>query len=225
MTLPKIETFEHDIADEVLKKETSVAKIAAQDALVQEVQKEAAKQRVGPSSPFLVSIIVVLVVVAILVVGGYFAYTTLIAKDEGAPQAIEKRSASQEQASAPSTAAAATFFERTFPELKEGLGGYVRKAEKTPYGFLITITDYSGPFSFVFKNEDLFADSISNALELAPENRNGPYAFTDITLSNNNMRVGTSGSNTVVYAFVGKSALIISTSTDGVLKGAGAIIR
>jgi hypothetical protein len=223
MTLPKIETFEHDIADEVLKKEASVVKIAAQDALVQDVQKEALRQKVGPSSPFLVSIIIALIVVAVLVVGGYFAYTKLIAKDEPAPQAVEKKTASSAQANTQATPS--TFFERTFPELKEGLGGYVRKAEKTPYGFLITISEYTGPFSFVFKNEDMFADSISNALELAPENRDGPYVFTDVTLSNNNMRVGVSGSNTVVYAFVGKNSLLISTSTDGILKGAGAIIR
>ncbi len=64
-------------------------------------------------------------------------------------------------------------------------------------------------------------------IELAPlpeEVPVGPY-FTDVTIANQNMRVWNGQNNTVVYAFVGNTTILISNSTDGILALKGAILR
>lgn len=225
MTLQKIETFEHDIADEVLKKEESATRVAATDALVQDVQKEAAQMaQTQKASPLFLSIIIAIVVIVILGAGGYFAYA-FFAKKDSAPAVPAKTAqpATPQAQNAPATSV--SFFDKTFPELKDGMSRYVRKAEKNPYGFTLYITDYTSTFAFVVKNEGLFAESLANALDIPADFRSGAYVFTDATVANNNMRVGKSGESSVVYSFIGSNAIVISTSTDGVVQASGAIIR
>ena len=52
---------------------------------------------------------------------------------------------------------------------------------------------------------------------IIPDAPSTDYVFTDVTISNQNMRVGTSVYGTVVYAFIGTQTLVISPSTDGIL--------
>ncbi|MDQ5962347.1 MAG: hypothetical protein QG653_154 [Patescibacteria group bacterium] len=229
MTLQKIETFEHDIADEVLKKEAGVAKVAASDALVQDVQREASQQVArAPSSPFLMSLVIALVIIVVLGVGGYYAYAYFTGNPSSpktstsGTQPIPVTPNNSTKGTAPVTA---SFFEKTFPELKDGMGRFVKKAERNPYGYTISITEYSPVFSFIVKNEGVFAESVSNALDIPADYRSGSYVFTDTTIANNNMRVGTSGSSTVVYSFIGTNTILLSTSTDGITQASGAIIR
>lgn len=49
--------------------------------------------------------------------------------------------------------------------------------------------------------------------------------FEDVTQSNQNMRIWRYGSSTVVYAFVNQKALVISSSTEGILELRSAILR
>ena len=44
-----------------------------------------------------------------------------------------------------------------------------------------------------------------------------PFVFTDITVSNQNMRIATSASSTVVYAFIGTQKLLIASSIEELL--------
>ena len=49
--------------------------------------------------------------------------------------------------------------------------------------------------------------------------------FSDVTLSNQNMRVWKHGGHTVVYAFVGNNTLLIANGTAGILSLKGGILR
>ena len=59
--------------------------------------------------------------------------------------------------------------------------------------------------------------SSTQATSTEQETSSGPY-FTDVTISNQNMRVWNYASGTVVYAFIGTKAFAVSSSTDGILQ-------
>jgi hypothetical protein len=79
-------------------------------------------------------------------------------------------------------------------------------------------------FSYTVKNEEDLARAIARVL---PTGLGGDtaYTFSDITIANQNMRVGISGSSTVAYAFVGTKTLIMSTSTEGLSAIASGILK
>lgn len=52
-----------------------------------------------------------------------------------------------------------------------------------------------------------------------------PFTFTDTTISNQNMRIATSGTSTIVYAFINTRALVIATSTGNILLLRNEVIR
>ena len=212
MAIQKVETFEHDIASEILKKEASVAKVAATDALVADVTAETSK-KTSSTSPLTITILIAIVVVLTIGVIGYFAYNHFVAhKSASAPitSTSSARSTSDE--------IKAKAFGIDFPELEPDIGTYVERVDKTAFGFSIPITNYEAVFSYVIKNEDLFAGSVAKALGV-DSLASGPYLFSDVTISNENIRVGVSGSSTVAYAFVNGgqgTVLVVATSTDGI---------
>jgi hypothetical protein len=59
--------------------------------------------------------------------------------------------------------------------------------------------------------------SSSSPQEIAPPELTTTYTFTDVTISNQNMRVAKSVYGTVAYAFIGNQKLVISSSTEGIL--------
>jgi hypothetical protein len=79
----------------------------------------------------------------------------------------------------------------------------------------------------MLKNEDLYADELAFAIGSPREVSTSslPFIFTDVTRNNQNMRVGTSGSSTIIYAFVNTNTLVISSSTEGILALRGGILR
>jgi hypothetical protein len=213
MTLSKVETFEHDIAGEILKKEEKVTRLDPKDELVAEVTAQTAVP-VKTSSPLTITAMVVVLILVAVSVAGYFGYTYYTKQKE-------QQALAASQVRTPPEKNTAKFFEITFPELS-GLSRFVTKAERNPYGFSITINEYTPVFSFIIKNEGLFAESMAKALNVT-EGRDGPYIFSGQTIANYNMRVGVSGSSSVAYTFVGNNLLVISTSTDGLSAASGII--
>lgn len=59
---------------------------------------------------------------------------------------------------------------------------------------------------------------------LVPREVTDPY-FTDVTISNQNMRVWASGGHMIVYAFVGNNTVLISNTKEGILNLKSAILR
>ena len=214
MTLPNVETFEHDIATEIIKKESTISKINSAENLVADVTKEVAPTKATTSSSAIL-IEIVIVVVLLIGVGGYFGYTYFI-KEPVQPIQLEQKQTTP--------ALAKNSFAAIFPDLNDSLGRFVTRLDKNPYGFAITVSEYKPVFSYTVKNEQSFASSIARVL---PTGISGGeiYTFTDITIANQNMRIGTSGSSTVAYAFVGTNKLIISTSTEGLSAIASGIIK
>ena len=51
------------------------------------------------------------------------------------------------------------------------------------------------------------------------------FSFKDITINNQNMRIATSASSTVIYAFIGSEALVFSSTTEGILLLRSDILR
>jgi hypothetical protein len=52
-----------------------------------------------------------------------------------------------------------------------------------------------------------------------------PFIFSDMTILNQNMRVGMSGKNAIYYAFIDNKALVFSKSSEGILTLKNAILR
>lgn len=52
-----------------------------------------------------------------------------------------------------------------------------------------------------------------------------PFTFTDLTINNQNMRVGKSGENVMYYAFIENKAVVFSKTTEGILSLKNAILR
>lgn len=214
MSLETIDTFEHDIAEEIKNKEATIGDIASAGGTVENKAVEARRS----------SFVTVILILCILVVTGgilYFGYAYYNNKVNPIPNTSpivipEKSDTSLLQTLSP-----------LFPE---ALGRFVKNVEKNDLGYTIMISSsnaYSSVFAYMIKNEILFSDSIARAVGSVRDmsTTTPPFTFSDFTTNNQNMRVGTSASSTVVYAFINTQALIIASSTDAILKLRSAILR
>ena len=247
METPAVDTFEHDIADEIRHKEASIEDIASASG---EIGNNAEDTTDKKSQSVLISIVTILTLCG-LVGAGYVGY--LYVNEDTTPtqpqttQTGQKKTADGVQISTIS------------PTLSQALGNSFANAEKTSAGYIIEITSYPLVFSYMIKNEQEFGDELASAVgnkrvaknsETATSTEKAPleitttsssttatsteitgtstiikeeetlpteYIFSDITLSNQNMRIANSLYGTVVYAFIGTQKLVISSSTDGIL--------
>jgi hypothetical protein len=114
---------------------------------------------------------------------------------------------------------------KSFPILDQNVGRFVSNSQKVLTGFAISFTDYSQVFSYIIKNETTFASEAGTALNLSGHTSADLFIFTDVTLANQNIRIGNIGNDTIAYAFVGNDKLIIATSTDAIIAIKNAIIK
>jgi hypothetical protein len=77
----------------------------------------------------------------------------------------------------------------------------------------------------MLRNENLYADEIAKSLGKPRDPNTEPFVFTDVTSNNQNMRVGTSASSTIVYAFAKPEILLISSTVEGLLALRSVILR
>lgn len=199
--LEKIDTFEDDIANEVKQKEASVVSISAAGGDVGNTPLPTPPN----TSSLLIWSIVFVITIIVLTLGGYIYY--IKTKTIVIPPI--------EQVSKPPV----VNLERISPELNNSIGQFVTNTNKNEYGYIISINSYSPVFSYMIKNENLYADEIANSVGSGRDTSttSEPFIFTDVTQSNQNMRVGTSGSSTVIYAFIGNDSIVIASSTEGIL--------
>jgi len=214
MTISNIETFENDISEEIKHKEASMGDIASASGQIGNTEPVGT----SPKNKLLIGILL-LVTTIILAGGGYILYNTVLAKNTTA-QPINLPAPTQQQ----NVSAALISLS---PRLAADVVPYIQNVEETPYGNILTITDYSALFAYMIRNEtavgaDILAssnvrDDIATTSEL--------LLFSDITRSNQNMRIASLGSSTVVYAFISEKKLVFSTSTEGILSLRGAILQ
>lgn len=214
MPLETIDTFEHDIAEEIKTKEATIGDIASSGGTVENKAVEARR------SSFVTTILIVstLVVAGVILYFGYTYYNSKVSPIPNTSPVIipEKNDVS--------------LLQTLSPEFPEALGRFVKNVEKNNLGYTLIIASsnaYSSLFAYMIKNETLFSDTVAVAVG-SPRDMStttNPFIFSDFTTNNQNMRIGTSASSTIVYAFINTQALVIASSTDAILKLRSAILR
>lgn len=254
--VPTVDTFEHDIADEIRHKEASIEDIASASG---NIGNDPSKDVENKSSTSLMGIVAILILCG-LTGAGYLGYLYFI---EGPASDKEKAQAiiAQEKKLKPSID-----LSTVSPTLSTSIGAFLNNVEKKSDGYSIDVISYSPVFAYMIKNEKEFADEISLAVgnshtikekatstqvvvsvntSNATTSTSTPktsttttetgintgeelpttYVFSDITISNQNMRVATSIYGTVAYAFIGTKKLVISSSPEGILKLRSSILN
>lgn len=253
--MPKVDTFEHDISDEIRRKEASLTEISAASNNVGN-NDDVELPRKAPI--FLITIITFFVLsLAGFGVLGYFYYTDTLLTPQPSPATTQTGDTSKTN----------TTFEKISPTLAQNIGRFVTRVEKKDQGYIITVSDYSQVFAYMTRNENNYIEELatlfppknqvtsntttssttttqasgqnnattststpasvktnvaSSTKEIqqnieVPLEKVSTSNFSDITISNQNMRVWNSGTHSVVYAFIGNKAVVISSSQEGIL--------
>jgi hypothetical protein len=208
MSIPTVDTFEHDIAEEIRTKEASITDIASAGG---DIGNTAGK---GPQTSNMLVIIGILFIV--LVIGACIAFFFFYKKESSIPPltATSTPSSSNQLASISSA-------------LQNAVGPDIGTVSRSSYGYSMQLVSYSPVFAYMTRNESAFADELAYAVGSPRDTSTTtvPFSFTDLTLSNQNMRVGTSGSSTIIYAFVNAQTLLVSSSTQGILSLRSGILK
>ncbi len=208
MAVANVDTFEHDIAEEIKHKEASFTDIASAGNDVGNIPPHATYLRL------LIVIGIFFVIIILVAIGGLVYYYNQT------PQVVPV-----EQGSERNTSQAQKALQALSPTLAQAIGDSVGSLSKNGYGYSVELTKYSEVFAYMLKNESAFADELAQAVGSPRDTSTttSPFVWNDVTLSNQNMRVGVSGSSTLVYAFVNDTLLLISSSTQGILSMKGII--
>lgn len=249
MEIPKVETFEQNIASEIRQKEASIEDIASASGTI---GNDAVDNGAKKNQSILISVITILTLCG-LVGAGYIGY--IYYSDDSSNITLETVKKEEKNKNTLPVSSIS-------PKLAQMVGMSLGGAEKVPAGFIIDINKYSPVFSYMIRNEAEFANELGEAIgnkrtiktaststQQVPQQAtttmnasttsiiNGSstastttpihsvdvvsvpeeYIFSDITISNQNMRIATSIHGTLVYAFIGERNLAISSSTNGIL--------
>lgn len=210
MSVPNIDTFEHDISEEIKTKEATIGDIASAGGDIGN-----APVRTSSVPAFLVALGILLVVAVIAI------SVVLFLKYSSMPTSVPTTGTNTggTQAGVRMSSVSVT--------VNGAVGQSIGVIQKSGYGYTINLASYSDVFAYMLKNEKEYADELASAVGSARDTSTTtpPFSFTDVTINNQNMRVGVSGTKTVVYAFVNTKILLISSSTEGILALRGAILR
>lgn len=262
--VPKVDTFEGDISEEIKRKEASATEISAASNNVGNDEVILPKRK----PVFLISVIVFFVL-GLVGFGSlaYFYFNDSILSPT-------KQDTSINPSDVPKNIAE---MKNVSPTLASAIGRFVTRVEKKEQGYIITINDYSSVFAYMTRNESTYLGELSllfspqktiqnnvpqassslqikNATTtissstqkialatttakiststlstttpiLVPEQDLLESNFYDVTISNQNMRILIDGNNTIVYAFVDNTTVLISNSKEGILALKGAIVH
>ncbi len=160
--MPKVDTFEVDIAGEIKRKEASLAEISA------------ASNNVGnnddvtlPKNPPI--FLIALVTFFILCVCGfgalaYFYFNDPLLSPPTQPVVINPNSA-------PKTT---TEIQKLSPALAGGIGRFVTRVEKKEKGYVITISEYSPVFAYMTRHENEYIEELSTLLGAVTQSSTTP---------------------------------------------------
>lgn len=204
MTVPRVDTFEHDIADEIKRKEAGFTDIASAGGDVKNTPE--AKHSMTPLV-LLGMLFVVLIIAAIGSLVYYYRQTPNVMPVENT------------QTTTPGVSSRSTeTLKKISQTLYDTVGASLGNITSSSYGYTIAISNFSPVYSYMLKNEQSFAYDLALAVNTMDIASTTPlFSFSDTTISNQNMRIGEAGSSTVVYAFVHSDTLLISSSTEGIL--------
>lgn len=219
MTTSNIDTFEHDISNEIKQKEATLIDIASASGDIKNSTPptEITPEKKHISTLFLISVITLCV--SGIIASGIFGYNYYTKK-----QAIANKPT--ETPLGPSIPAISLAI--ISPTLDQQIGRFINTVQQTENGYSMAITSYPSVYAYMIKNEISYADEIAEAVGSARDfsTTTTPFTFNDVTINNQNMRIGTSGSSTVIYAFTNNTQmLLISSTTEGILLLRDAIVR
>lgn len=211
MTVPNIDTFEQNISEEIKKKEATFTDIASASG---NVGNDTEPSTSGSS---LIPILLLVLFLVLAGAGGGYYYLFVINKPPATPPMLTEQEETTD----------ATHLEEISLTLATALGSSVESAQRSEYGFTIKLREYTPVYAYMLRNEAAYAEEIAASVGSPRDvsTTTPSFTFGDITLNNQNMRIGTSASSTVIYAFVNSSHLVISSSTEGILSLRSAIIK
>lgn len=248
---PKVDTFEHDIAEEIKRKDASMTEISAarkdigNDGLAEEEIKK-------PAPVLLITLILVFIfgfIGLLAVLYFYFTDSLLPPSQESVPVTVTDIPKVNKSIGSVSAT------------LDREIGRYITNVEKQEAGYILTISDYSPVFAYMVRNEEDYIEELVQAVgghvvttpavtqapiatttnDKATSTQTGtstisgntssttpttlaPYYY-DVTIANQNMRVYKDGEVSVVYAFITTNKIAVSRTTEGILTLKSVIIR
>lgn len=236
MTTTHVDTFEHDIAEEIRHKEASITDIASAVGDIGNTSTEDEPKK----NPL--TIIVILVVLLFVIIGiSYAGYTYYTVSKKESEVLIKKEPVKNKSDISLSSLS---------PILDQHIGIYISDTQKTNKGYIATITSYPAVFSYMIRNEKDFVEEIATTLgntktlpvkatttpniltasttfssttpsqnisTTSEEIPQTEYIFSDITVSNQNIRIAKTVYGDIAYAFVGTQKLIIASSVENLL--------
>ena len=143
---PKVDTFEHDIADEIRRKEANLAEIQA----VSKQHSPTIENIPQKKLPWFMIVLIILLIISLLGIGGfaYYYYTNSLLPPSSQSVTIKKEDI-------PKVSADLT---KISPTLQAQIGRFVSSVEKKDAGYILTINDYSAVFGYMARNESMFID-------------------------------------------------------------------
>jgi hypothetical protein len=147
--IPKVDTFAHDISEEVKAKEASLTQIATASNDIG--NKDVSEER--NSNRLILSVSALLVVLIMIVIGVLFYVLkeddVQISETESA-QIIEKEKKGNLSALSPT--------------LEREIGVHIQKVEKKDKGYVLTLSSYSPVFAYMKRNESEYIIELANTL-------------------------------------------------------------
>lgn len=198
MPVPKIETFEYDISDELKNKQATIVDIASMDGTI-ETKKDSPK-KTSLSKIILIILFIILTLSLIL----------LLTLKLTTPKQITPLSQVNPISSIPQIN-----LENLLPITNANIGRFISSVSKVDNGYAIKLLDFSSVYAYILQNESSFGKELENIFNI--EESEPLKEFKDLTISNQDMRVLSTRKGKVIYSFIGNSGLAISTSTEGIL--------
>lgn len=210
MSIPNVDTFEHDISEEIKTKDATITDIASAGGTVENTP--------GPEARTSSLLLFIGSISIIAVVGSIIALFVIHTTNSTTSTLPTMTSANHDSGTALLSIS---------PALYDAVGGDIGAVSKSDYGFTLKLLSYTNVYAYMLKNESAYANDLAKAVGSPQEvgTTSVPFVFSDVTLNNQNMRVGVSGSSTVVYAFININTLAISSTTEGILTLRGGILK
>jgi hypothetical protein len=147
---PKVDTFEHDIADEIRRKEATLEEVKA--AAVKTAEQAPIVVPPKKTPIFTITLIVLLVISALGIAGVAYYYF----HDSLFPPSAQSVTISKNDI--PKTTADLI---KISPTLGNEIGRYVTLVEKRDRGYILSINDYSSVFAYMTRNENAYIEELT----------------------------------------------------------------
>ena len=216
---PKVDTFEHDIANEIRRKETTLEEVKAAAAKTTEQTPVTIPPK--KTSPFTIALVALIVLSLIGLAGvAYYYFHDSLLPPQAKPVEIRKKDI-------PKMTEAVV---KISPTLGNEIGRYVTTVEKKDKGYIISINNYSAVFAYMTRNENAYIDQLAKLFteeviasttstkeEVKPVATTTPVIkiviTTDTTPVATSTKTATSSTKTTVIAPAKKSTTPQSTTT------------